>query len=194
MRKLVVCFLLVILSSAVSLSQQRPKQLQPPDEVPTATRPRDKAVNPARAGQAGRTPAIEDAVLGYYINQFPQVAEVSDEVFVKVLPHLRQFVRERFEISQRRNRVSNAIKNMVQRSDSEEDLKRAIREFDKADAEIQANQERFLISVDPLLNTQQQAKARIFLMMADNRIRQILNAIQNGGANRPSQPPDPRED
>jgi hypothetical protein len=193
MRKLVAGFLLVILSSTVGLSKQGgPKQLQPGDQVPNAARPRDKAAN--RAAQAGRTPAIEEAVLGYYINQFPQVAEVSDEVFVKVLPHLRQFVRERFEISQRRNRASNAIKNMVQRGDSEEDLKRAIHEFDKADADIQANQERFLANVDPLLNTQQQARARIFLMMADNRIRQILNQIQNSGANRPAQPPDQRED
>ncbi|OLD57573.1 MAG: hypothetical protein AUI54_02270 [Acidobacteria bacterium 13_1_40CM_2_56_5] len=183
MRKLAAVFLLVILSSTIALSKQ---------DGARRLEPRGKAANRA-AAQAGRTPAIEDAVLGYYISQFPQVAEVGDDVFVKVLPHLRQFVRERFEISQRRNRALNAIRNMVQRDESEEDLKRLIREFDKADADIQANQEKFLANVDPLLSTHQQAKARLFLMMADNRIRQILNQIQNS-ANRAAQPaPDQRE-
>ncbi len=184
MRKLAAVFLLVILSSTIALSKQ---------DGARRLEPRGKAANRA-AAQAGRTPAIEDAVLGYYISQFPQVAEVGDDVFVKVLPHLRQFVRERFEISQRRNRALNAIRNMVQSADSEEDLKRLIREFDKADADIQANQEKFLANVDPLLSTHQQAKARLFLMMADNRIRQILNQIQNNAANRAAQPaPDQRE-
>jgi hypothetical protein len=178
MRRLLAALVLVILSSTTGLSKQGAL--------------RDRPANPARQGQGARGAAIEDAILGYYINQFPQVAEVNDETFVKVLPHLRQFVRDRFEISQRRNRLSNSIRNMVQRTDSEEDLKRAIREFDKADADIQANQERFLTNVDPLLNTQQQARVRIFLMMTDNRIRQILTQIQNSGANRPAQPPDQR--
>ncbi|HYR83044.1 MAG TPA: hypothetical protein VE422_03085 [Terriglobia bacterium] len=182
MRKVAAVFLLVILSSTAGLSMQgAAKRLQL----------RDKAAN-REEKQAARTPAIEDAVLGYYINQFPQVAEIGDDVFVKVLPHLRQFVRDRFEISQRRNRALNTIRNIVQRDDSEEDLKRLIREFDKADADIQSNQERFLANVDPLLTTHQQARARLFLMIADNRIRQILNQVQNN-ANRAAQPAPPSD-
>ncbi len=163
--KLVTTFLLVVVLSATGFSQQR--QLRP---------------------NAART--IEDAVLGFYISQFPEKVEVSDEVLAKILPMLRTFVRDRFEVSTRKIRAFNQLQMMVQRGDSEDDIKRLIREIDKADADIQAGQEKFLAGIDPLLNAQQQAKVRIFQAMTDQRIRQMIDRVRNAGANR-QVPPQP---
>jgi hypothetical protein len=84
------------------------------------------------------------------------------------------------EISQRRTRALNQLREAIQRGGSEDDLKRLIRDFDAADADYQSNQEKFLANVDPLLDTRQQAKLRIFQVTADNRMRQILTRVQRG--------------
>lgn len=122
---------------------------------------------------------LQDAVLGFYVGQFQKQTEVSSEVFAKILPFLQQFVQDRFQISQRRTRALNQLRQTVQRGGSEDDLKRAIHEFDSADSDYQANQEKFLSNVDPLLDPKQQAKLRLFQVMADNRMRQILTNVQN---------------
>ena len=122
---------------------------------------------------------LQDAVLGFYVGQFQKQAEVSSEVFAKILPFLQQFVQDRFEISQRRTRALNQLRQAVQRGSSDEDLKRAVHDFDAADADFQSNQEKFLSNVDPLLDAKQQAKLRIFQVMADNRMRQMLTSVQN---------------
>ena len=169
MKKRLIAFLLVILLSPAAFSQQNPQRLRGQNAVPR--------------------PAIEDVVLGFYISQFQQVADVSDEVFAKVLPFLRQFIQDRFEITNRRRRALNQLQTLVQRNDSDEEIKRAIREIDKADADMQANQGKFLSNVDPFLSPRQQAKVRMFQVMSDQRIRQMLDRIQNLG-NRPAVRPE----
>ena len=124
---------------------------------------------------------LQDAVLGFYVSEFQRQAEVSTETFAKILPFLQEFVRDRFQISQRRIRALNQLRQAVQRGGSEDELKSAIREFDAADAEFQSNQEKFLSNVDPLLDARQQAKLRIFQVMADNRMRQLLTSVRSPG-------------
>src|SRR5207244_10617399 len=141
-------------------------------------RPREQRADaPKRAANPIPRRVLQDAVLGFYVGQFQQQTEVSSEVFAKILPFLQQFVQDRFEISQRRTRALNQLRQAVQRGGSEDDLKRLIREFDAADADSQSNQEKFLGNVDPLLDARQQAKLRIFQVMADNRMRQILTSV-----------------
>src|SRR5438093_8517728 len=154
MKKLVAAFIALQVAGTPVFSQQRPQQ------------------RPARR-------VLQDAVLGFYVSEFQQQAEVSSETFGKILPFLQQFVQDRFQISQRRTRALNQLRQAIQRGDSEEDLKRLVHDFDSADADFQANQEKFLSNVDPLLDAKQQAKLRIFQVMADNRMRQILTSVQN---------------
>jgi len=123
--------------------------------------------------------ALRDVVLGFYVSQFQQQTEVSDEVFAKILPVLRQFIQERFDISTRRTRAMNQVRRLVNQGGSEEDIKQGVHEVDKADADTQANQEHFLTTIDPLLTPRQQAKVRLFEATSDQRIRQILDRIQN---------------
>ena len=132
-----------------------------------------------RPRAALRRSVAEDAVYAFYVRQFQQDTDVTPEVFSKILPFIDQFLKDRFEISQRRTRALSQLRQAIQRNGSEDELKRLIRELDAADSEFQANQEKFLTNVDPLLNLRQRAKVRVLQNMADNRIRQYLNAVQN---------------
>ncbi len=164
MTKLLMGLPLLVLAGTLAFSQQR---VAPPNNA--AKQPRNAV--PRRV--------LQDAVLGFYVSQFQQQAEVSPEVFAKILPFLQQFVQDRFEISQRRTRALNQLRQGIQRGSSDDDLKRLIHDFDTADADFQSNQEKFLSNVDPLLDARQQAKLRVFQVMADNRMRQILTSVQN---------------
>ena len=157
MIKRLIAVVLAILAGTFAFSQQKT--------------PPQRAAIPRRL--------LQDAVLGFYISEFQKQAEVVPEVFGKILPFLQQFVQDRFEISQRRTRALNQLRQGIQRGASDEDLKRLVHDFDSADADFQANQEKFLSNVDPLLEPKQQAKLRIFQVMADNRMRQMLTTVQN---------------
>jgi hypothetical protein len=132
-----------------------------------------------RPRAALRRSVAEDAVYAFYVRQFQQDTDVTPEVFSKILPFIDQFLKDRFEISQRRTRALSQLRQAIERNGSEDELRRLIRELDAADSEFQANQEKFLTNVDPMLNLRQRAKVRVLQNMADNRIRQYLNAVQN---------------
>jgi len=134
-----------------------------------------------RPRAALRRSVAEDAVYAFYVRQFQQDTEVAPEVFSKILPFIDQYLKDRFEISQRRGRALTQLRQAIERNGSEDELRRLVRELDAADSEFQANQEKFLTNVDPLLNFRQRAKVRVLQNMADNRIRQYINALQNPG-------------
>jgi hypothetical protein len=183
MKSFLIVLMFLSLPSAYALPRQRQQQNQAQNKLQPGKRANPDRPLPRRA-------LVEDAMLGFYINQFQQATEVSPELFAKILPFLQQFVQDRFEIGDRRQRALNQIRQAVNRggsaastasATSDDDLRRAVREADNADVEFQANQTKFLSGVDPLLNVRQQARLRIFLVMADNRVRQILNTVQNPG-------------
>ena len=160
--------LLAAVSSVVSTAYSGPLRRQ------------QKLQQPARPNGAPRR-VVEEAVLGFYVNQFQQsvqAGEVTNEVFAKILPFLQQFVHDRFEISQRRTRALNQLRLAVARNAADDEVKRLVHDLDLADSEFQLNQEKFFTNVDPLLNARQQGRIRILQNMADNRIRQILNTVQ----------------
>jgi hypothetical protein len=124
---------------------------------------------------AGRPAPIEDVVEGFYVSQFSEFVEVGDEQLSKVLPVLRQALRERREISARRTRSLNQLRIMTERGDSAEELQRMVREVDKADADTLASQQKFVSEVDPLLSARQQAKLRVFQVLIEQRIRRMID-------------------
>lgn len=163
--------------SPLRLKQQRQQKLQP------AVRP-NAVVRPAV-----RRSLVEDAVFRFYIKQFQDDADVTPEVLGKIVPFLDQFLHDRFDISQRHNRALNQLRQAIRSNGSDEEFKRLVREIDAADAEFQANHEKFLNNVDPLLNALQQAKVRVLQNVADNRIRQMLDEVQNPPAQRQNSAP-----
>jgi hypothetical protein len=175
MKQLIGAVVLIAALATPSFSQAQPRQRLRPNITP---------VNPQRPRANA---ALQDMVLGFYISQFQQVAEVNDEVFAKILPFLRQFVTDRFEISARRTRSLNQIRQLTNRGGADDEIKQMIKELDQADADGLANQQKFLNNTDPLLTVRQQAKVRIFQAMADQRIRQMLDRIQNATPNQQQQ-------
>jgi hypothetical protein len=127
-------------------------------------------------------------VEGFYVSQLPTMMELSDEQLVKMLPALRQSLRERFEISGRRTRVVVQIRQTVDRGGSDEEILRLVRDLDQADTDVQTNRERFLTSVDPLLTPTQQARLRLSLMMIEQRVGNMIQRATNANANRPPAP------
>jgi len=133
---------------------------------------------PVRPNVAQRR-ANNPLLMGLYMTQLRRVTEGNNEVFAKISPFLEQFVEERLEISARRVQSLRLLRQAVNNNGSEADLNRLIREIAAADADFQANQERFFNSVDPQLNVRQQARIRLMMEMTDNQIRQLLEAAQN---------------
>jgi len=167
-KKLIGTLLLITAFNSAALSEP-PRRLRRLGQAPAA--------GPRQRNNA----SIRDAVLGFYISQFQRITEVNDEVFPKVLPLLREFVENRFDIGARKTRVLNQLRQMTTRGAPDVEIKKLILELDKADADNQANQEKFLGGVDPLLNVAQQARLRLFQATSDQRVRQMLDRIQNSG-------------
>jgi hypothetical protein len=131
--------------------------------------------------QRSQTPSLEESLIAFYVGEFQKVVNVNPDLFVKVFPIIREFIQTRFDLSARRQETLQQIRMLVnQPQSSDDDMRRAIRDLDKADADIQANQDKFLSSIDPLLNTRQQGRVRVFQQVADQRMRQMLNSVRNG--------------
>jgi hypothetical protein len=163
----------VVLLAAVSTAEAvgvRPQQRQ-----------REQPARPAAQRRL-----MQDAVVGFYVSQFRQATQASAEVFAKILPFIEDFIQDRLEISERRTRALNQLRQAINRNAPDEELRRLVRELDGADAEFQANQEKFFSNVDPLLDARQQARTRVFLNAADQRVRQMLEASRNSGGQRPN--------
>jgi hypothetical protein len=134
---------------------------------------------------AARRTLMQEALFSFYVKQLQQDGEIPPEVFTnKIFPYLDEFLQARLDISERHNRALNQMRQAVMRNAPEEEFKRLVRELDAADADAQANLEKFLSNVDPLLNPRQQAKLRILQNTADTTVRQLLNAVQNANGQR----------
>jgi len=161
---------------------QRPQPLAPAARVNRANRP------------AIRRTLVQDAIYGFYLKQFQQDGEFPAELIGKMLPFLEQFLQERFEIGERLARALNQSRQAIARNAPDDELNRLTREVDAANAQFESNHQKFLNNVDPLLNARQQAKVRVLQDLADKRIRQALEAVQNANPNRPAgAPPEPQK-
>jgi hypothetical protein len=122
---------------------------------------------------------IEADVLDFYVAEFHSVVKTNPDQFKKVRSVIKDYIENRFEISARRLEMMQQLRVLVQRPTStDEEILRATSEFDKADADLQANQVKFLSTVAPLLNPRQQARVRIFQQMADRRLLQMINSAR----------------
>jgi hypothetical protein len=176
---------LVLLEAAICSAYAaplRPLRQQRPANIPQGLRPNaglrtNQPVRPAIA----RT-LVQNDVYAFYVKQFQQDGEVTPDTLAKILPFLNQFLQDRFEIAERRTRALQQLRQTFARNGTDDEFIRLSRELDQADAEFLANHEKFLHNVDPLLSPRMQARVRILQNQADNRIRQVLDALQNANA------------
>jgi hypothetical protein len=135
------------------------------------------------ASQRQQPPKLEESVLFFYVGEFQKAVNGNQVLLGKALPFLKEFIQNRFEISARRLDTVQQLRMLSNRANgNEEEIRRAIREFDQAESDMQTNQERFLANIDPLLNVRQQARVRIFLRNADRQMLQLLNSIRAANA------------
>ena len=125
--------------------------------------------------QQNRPAAIEEMVDRFYENQIRQKLELTDEQFRQVRPMLRLALRERREITVRRARMINRLRQVIDGSASEDDLRQRLEDLDSSNGETQASQERFLRSMDQILSLQQRAKLRVFEATIEQQVRNMLN-------------------
>jgi len=151
MKRLLNAFVVLILTRGVDVSAQRPQPQK-----------------------------IEADVLDFYVAEFHSVVKTNPDQFIKVRSVIKEYIENRFEISARRLEMMQQLRRLVQRTNStDEEILRATSEFDKADADLQANQVKFLTTVAPLLDPRQQARVRIFQQVADRRLLQMINSARN---------------
>jgi hypothetical protein len=166
MRKVGILLLLATVSSAYALPRPQRQQQQ-----------EKRAGN--RASVLPRPRAnLQNTIFVFYFNQIQKQVEFTDEVRGKIMPFVQEFIRSRFEISDRRRSAINQLRRAIANGGSEADLKRLTRELDAADEDFQNNQQKFLNSVDPFLNPIQQAKLRLIQIQADDRLRRMLEEVQ----------------
>jgi len=128
---------------------------------------------------------IEADVLDFYVAEFHSVVKTNPDQFTKVRSVIKDYIENRFEISARRLEIMQQLRMLVQRTNStDEEILRVTSEFDKADADLQANQVKFLSTVAPMLNPRQQARVRIFQQMADRRLLQMINSARTPASQR----------
>ena len=156
MKGLLNAFVFLILTSGADISAQGPQPLR-----------------------------IEADVLDFYVAEFHSVVKTNPDQFTKVRSVIKDYIENRFEISARRLEMLQQLRQLIQRPNStDEEILRVTSEFDKADADLQANQVKFLSTVAPLLNPRQQARVRIFQQMADRRLLQMINSARNPASQR----------
>jgi hypothetical protein len=130
--------------------------------------------------QRQQSPTIEDSVADFYVSEFQRAVNVNLDVYIKAKPLIKEFIQTRFSISARRQDMTMQLRIVLNNPKStDQEIKQAIRDLDKVDSDMQANQDRFLSNIDPLLTTRQQGRVRLFLQNTDQKIRQMLNSVKN---------------
>jgi len=133
-----------------------------------------------RGAQAGRPAApMIQLIQGMYLNQLQQQTEITDDQYLKVVPFLRQYLAAQYELGgPRRNRAQTELQRAIRSGASDDELARLVQQLDEVDRQTQATQQSFFENVDPLLSVRQRARLRIFLVMMDRRIRNLIQEAQ----------------
>jgi hypothetical protein len=127
-------------------------------------------------------PALQDEVERFYSNQLRNQVELDEEQFSQIAPIVRLTLRERRDIELRRIRATNQTRQAILRNASDDELRELIAEMDRADAERQASQQRFLRSIEPILSVRQLARLRVFEVAIEQRIRAMIDQARLSGA------------
>jgi hypothetical protein len=154
--------------------------------LPRQNRSQQEKLRPGNRANALRPRAnLQNNIFVFYFNQIQRQVEFTDEARGKIMPLVQEYIRSRFEISDRRRTAINQLRRAVNNGGSDADFKRLARNLDAADEDFQNNQQKFLNSVDPFLNPIQQAKLRLIQIQADERLRQMLEEVQQSTVGQP---------
>ena len=174
--------ILMLLATGVSAE---PLHRQGPREIGREIgKIRPQRPGPRRNLRVPDVTTIQEMVEGFYVSRFQQELDLDDEQFAHVLPMLRDSLRERTELGQRRARDLNQLRQAMQDNASDEEMNRRISEVDASDRALREARANLLRSVDPDLSPGQRARLRFVQANLEERIR---NMIERSRA-RPPQP------
>lgn len=135
-----------------------------------ASRPRANALD---------RPPLEDMIEGLYVSRFQEELGLNEEQFSKMLPAIRQNLRERREFAARRARALARLRQLLQQGASEEELRSHLREVDRAEADAASRAQSLYSKLDPMLSATQQAKLRVFEFAIDQRLRRMIDQARS---------------
>jgi hypothetical protein len=141
---------------------------------------RPQRPSPQRNLRAAAPAPIEEIVEGFYVSRFQQELGLNDDQFARVLPTLRESLRQRNELGQRRARALNALRQGIANGVSEEEINERIRQFDESDLALRQVQDTLLRSIDPNLSAEQRARLRIVQPSLEQRIRNLIERSRAG--------------
>ncbi len=159
--------------SAPPLFQQGPREIG--REIGRGT----GNVRPQRPGQGRNLRArdaapIQEIVEGFYVSRVQQELGLDDAQFARVLPLLRDSLRERNALGQRRARALNQLRQAIRTNASDDELTRRIAEVDESELALREAQVNLLRSVDTGLSPGQRARLRIVQPSLEQRIRNMI--------------------
>ncbi len=160
--------LMLLLGTGVSAA---PALLQGPREIGKIRPQRPAQGRNLRAPDAA---PIQEIIEGFYVSRFQQELELDDEQFAHVLPLLRDSLRERNDLGQRRARALNQLRQAIRANASDDELTRRILEVDESDHALREAQTNLLRLVDPDLTPGQRARLRIVQPNLEQRIRNMI--------------------
>ena len=128
---------------------------------------------------------IQEVIEGLYVSRFLQELELNDDQFARVLPALRDSLRQRNQLGQRRSRALNALRRSIQEGASDDEINARVRDVDESDLALRAVQEKFFRSVDPELSPRQRGRLRIVQPNLEQRIRNLIDRSRNQGGRNP---------
>ncbi len=166
--------------SAPPLLQQGPREIG--REIGKVRPQRPRQGRNLRAPNA--VAPIQEMIEGFYVSRFQQELDLDDEQFAHVLPMLRNSLRERNELGQRRARALNQLRRALQSNAPDDEITRRIAEVDASDLALREAQANLLRSVDPDLSSGQRARLRFVQPNLEERIRNMIERSR-AGARRP---------
>jgi hypothetical protein len=172
-------FVLILATMVPAVGAQvRPQNLQPANGERT---------RPAATAAVAPAQTNEQLLLALYMSEFQRQVGINDEQAARFRPLLMQWLNQRRTVVNRRNEALNTLRQMLANGASESELTRQIADVDQADNQTRNSERRLLTQVDPMLTTTQQAKFRLFQVDMEQRIRELVEAVQRG-----QQPANPR--
>ncbi len=153
---------------------------QPPETRPGPGRPRDEGARMIEA---------------YILSNLQESLGLTDEQFVKVLPHVKKLLNDRREFAQSRNRLLRQMRRDLESgSATEAQITVSLKELKTLEDDWPARIRKDAEAIDAVLTPVQQAKLRVLELEVERKIRELLSQIRRPrNQGRPDQAPPPED-
>jgi hypothetical protein len=121
----------------------------------------------------------------YVLSNLQESLGLSDELFVRILPLVKNWQANRRTHQQRRSSALGEMRRLLERGAATEPrLRELLGELKRADLDQQTTQQKDVEAIDAQLSVEQQAKLRVFEARVQERLREILQRRRDQGASR----------